>query len=193
MAAAEAFAAAAGVGNIRFLAADLAKLDPASLPSLDFVSLHGVWACVPPAVRQGMFALIRAQLSPRGLSYVSYNAMPGAASLAGLRSALRDQPGDDVEALPGALRVLRDLAEGGARFFAEHAIATRSLKGFEGTDLRYIAHEYLTRCSKPLSLRELALEMAGAGLEVARPARAASRRALAEHLVGSVLWATCAW
>jgi hypothetical protein len=67
VAAAEAFAAAAGVGNIRFLAADLATLDPASLPSLDFVSLHGVWAWVPPAVRQGMFALIRTQLSPRGL------------------------------------------------------------------------------------------------------------------------------
>jgi len=76
LAAGRATIAALGLRNIVLVEEDLAALDPAH-GDFDYVIAHGVYSWVPPAVRDGLFALARARLAANGVMFVSYNALPG--------------------------------------------------------------------------------------------------------------------
>jgi methyltransferase-like protein/trans-aconitate methyltransferase len=78
-------AAALGVTNVTFDAMDLTEL-PGPLGQFDYIVVHGLYAWVPPAVREKMLAVIHASLTPHGVAYVSYNCLPGAR----LRMMIRD-------------------------------------------------------------------------------------------------------
>lgn len=69
-------AAAAGITNVELRAADLMTFRP-DPGSFDYVTAHGVYSWVPPAVRDRLLAVIREALAPNGVGYVSYNAYPG--------------------------------------------------------------------------------------------------------------------
>ncbi|MBI4877194.1 MAG: methyltransferase regulatory domain-containing protein, partial [Acidobacteria bacterium] len=43
----------------------------------DYVVAHGFYSWAPPAVRERIFAICRANLAPDGVAYVSYNTFPG--------------------------------------------------------------------------------------------------------------------
>lgn len=71
-------AAEAGLTNITFRV--LNALDaPATYPreSFDYVIAHGVYAWVPSEVRDAIMRLLGHALSPHGIGFLSYNAMPG--------------------------------------------------------------------------------------------------------------------
>jgi SAM-dependent methyltransferase len=76
VAAATAFAQAAGIANAELLVLDLADL-PADLGEFDYVIAHGVYSWVPPKVRTALLAACERHLAPQGVAYVSYNAYPG--------------------------------------------------------------------------------------------------------------------
>ena len=88
IAAAREWAAEAGLTNIAFIEADLATLGGCAaarpIPEADFVSLHGVWSWVPPAVQAGIVRLLRDKVRPGGAVHVSYNAMPAWGSALGM-------------------------------------------------------------------------------------------------------------
>ena len=94
VAAARAWAAQAGIENVSFLEADLSTLaeDPASaqVPEADFVSMHGVWSWVPPAVQAGIVRLLRAKVKPGGAVHVSYNSLPAWGSALGMQRVVRE-------------------------------------------------------------------------------------------------------
>ena len=69
-------AKAVGVGNAEFRQMDLADVGP-GLGEFDYVIAHGVYSWVPDAVRERLLAVCRANLSPNGVAFVSYNALPG--------------------------------------------------------------------------------------------------------------------
>jgi hypothetical protein len=76
IAAARDMAGALGLKNIRFEVFDLTKL-PGPFGKFDYIIAHGVYSWIPPQVREMLLAVIKESLSPQGVAYVSYNALPG--------------------------------------------------------------------------------------------------------------------
>ncbi|MEZ5749076.1 MAG: class I SAM-dependent methyltransferase [Caenibius sp.] len=71
-------AGAAGLDNVTLVVEDIMVARtryPAR--SFDYVIVHGVYAWVPPQVREACMALIGHVLAENGVAFVSYNALPG--------------------------------------------------------------------------------------------------------------------
>jgi SAM-dependent methyltransferase len=79
-----AAAADLGLANVRLAQADL--LEPRDWGEFDYIVAHGVYAWVPEPVQDALMALFARCLAPRGVAFVSYNALPGAR----LRTMLRE-------------------------------------------------------------------------------------------------------
>jgi SAM-dependent methyltransferase len=71
-----AVANALGLKNITLLPLDLMDAG-AELGEFDYVIAHGVYSWVPENIRERLLDVCRANLAPRGVAYVSYNAYPG--------------------------------------------------------------------------------------------------------------------
>lgn len=67
---------ALGLRNIELRAADLASVD-ATWGEFDYIICHGVYSWVAPPLQEKILAIAGRQLSPTGVAYVSYNALPG--------------------------------------------------------------------------------------------------------------------
>src|SRR3954447_17448634 len=76
-----------GLGNVELRQGDILELADGSLGEFDYVIAHGVYAWVPPDVRDALLATCRAHLAADGLAYVSYNAYPGGYMRRALREA----------------------------------------------------------------------------------------------------------
>jgi len=72
---AEDLAAAAGIGNAHFICSDFKEL--ACNQQYHYVVAHGLLSWIPPESHNDLIALCGACLSPGGLLYLSYNALPG--------------------------------------------------------------------------------------------------------------------
>lgn len=81
----QATIAALGLGNIRLEAMDLRNAAGA-LGKFDYIIAHGLFAWVPREVGDAFWRLCESSLTPDGLAFVSYNALPGCH----LRQILRD-------------------------------------------------------------------------------------------------------
>jgi predicted O-methyltransferase YrrM len=66
-----------GLGNIQVGAGDVCDAAIHLNQEFDYVIAHGVYAWVPQAVRDAVMVLIGRLLSPTGVAFVSYNALPG--------------------------------------------------------------------------------------------------------------------
>lgn len=65
-----------GLRNLVFQHRDIMDLG-GDLGTFDYILVHGVYSWVPDVVREMIIALFGALLSPQGIAYVSYNALPG--------------------------------------------------------------------------------------------------------------------
>jgi cyclopropane fatty-acyl-phospholipid synthase-like methyltransferase len=65
-----------GLDNVRLIHMDLMDWDPAGA-QFDYVVAHGVYSWVPVGVQDKLLAICGAHLAPKGVAFVSYNAMPG--------------------------------------------------------------------------------------------------------------------
>jgi SAM-dependent methyltransferase len=65
-----------GLRNLELFAQDLRDL-PADLGTFDYIIAHGFYSWVPESVREAMMALIGTRLTPNGVAFVSFNALPG--------------------------------------------------------------------------------------------------------------------
>lgn len=95
-------AAAAGVRNIRFLAADLRDFDPGPEP-FDRIIAHGFLSWVPDEVKLALFRFCRQHLAHDGFATVSYNVEAGWAArqpvIAKTRAILAAGAADPMAAL----------------------------------------------------------------------------------------------
>lgn len=74
----QAFAAAGGLANCDVRTLDILDAHRyVAAGSFDYIIVHGIYAWVPEPVREAVMALIGHALSPNGVAFVSYNAMPG--------------------------------------------------------------------------------------------------------------------
>jgi len=65
-----------GLQNTTFTQADILDWNPGDL-RFDYILVHGVYSWVPPHVREAILKLCRNRLTPNGVAYISYNALPG--------------------------------------------------------------------------------------------------------------------
>src|SRR5262249_29663350 len=78
-------AEAVGPHNLSLIAGDLREMS-ADHGEFDYIIAHGVYSWVPSEVRDGLLAVCRDRLSPQGIAFISYNALPGSH----LRQMLRE-------------------------------------------------------------------------------------------------------
>ncbi len=74
-----------GLTNIRIFQSDILDLGE-ELGQFDYILAHGFYAWVPLSVRRHLLALCSQLLTPGGVAFISYNALPGSH----LRSMVRD-------------------------------------------------------------------------------------------------------
>ncbi|MEO6740754.1 MAG: class I SAM-dependent methyltransferase, partial [Chthoniobacteraceae bacterium] len=94
IATAESARAACGIGNARFVCADLRSWKPEG--AFDYIIAHGVYSWVPAEVRERLLALCAEALSRNGVAYVSYNTLPGWGLPGGVRTFLLSEMGGCV-------------------------------------------------------------------------------------------------
>ena len=74
--AAQAWSGQMGLTNTEFVQADVVEWNPDGR-IFDYILMHGVYSWVPDPVRKALLARCRESLSPNGVAYISYNALPG--------------------------------------------------------------------------------------------------------------------
>jgi len=125
----------ARVPNATFECADLASAAVAP-GAWDVVIAHGLYSWIDADRRAALRRLIRRALSPGGLAYVSFNALPAWAVRGRVRDALVRRAGDDAKALLERLDALTPPNLWGG-------LLGHELKRARGARDDYFAHEYL--------------------------------------------------
>ncbi len=168
---AKRFASEAAIPNVTFHAADFDAAADFDLPRFDYIVSHGVYTWVGERTRQSWRRFIDRHLKPRGLVYVSYNAMPGRAVDMPLqrllRTLARSFPGNSQERVAGALPLLRALAELKAPALVSSPMAAAIKERVERLSVQYLAHEFLGADWEPLCVTEVRAALADVGLQPA--------------------------
>ena len=140
-------AAAAGLGNVTLDVRNALDAAQHIAPgSFDYIIAHGVYAWVPEPVRAAIMALIGHALSPHGVAYISYNALPGGH----FRMAMRDMLLHEVSGIADpAARVEA------ARDFLKAHTEIDAKKNISVEHMRLLAEEMLERNASVLFHDEL--------------------------------------
>ncbi|MEE1657968.1 class I SAM-dependent methyltransferase [Microvirga sp. CF3062] len=176
---AQSLAQAGGLQNAHFYDDSFADfLDRSDLPDFDFICLHGIYSWISPENRKTIVEFIRRKLKPGGLVYISYNTMPGWASMMPLRRLLLEHTAAQGSRLSGPSRVTNfiDLADKlgklDTRYFASHPKLAKRIEKLKDQNTNYIAHEYFNQDLEPFYFTDLAQELAEAKLTWVGPANA---------------------
>ena len=158
-----ALAAAAGMTNVRIEAADIIEAAESFAGEFDYVVAHGLYAWVPPAVQEATLRLIDRVLAPEGVSFISYNALPGCH----LRMAVREMLAYELDGMAQGADRMRQ-----ARAILQDFARARQGDGPSETALRDTArlmldknpdslfHDELGECYYPKALHQMAAEAA---------------------------------
>ena len=167
------WAAQAELANVTFIEADLATLaesDAArAIPEADFVSAHGLWSWVSPAVQAGVVRLLAAKVRPGGAVHVSYNSLPGWGGALGmqrlvLEAGRRAAARSDRQAEEG-VKLVRALLDTRAVHLAASPLVRSLLSHVDSHPVSYLAHEYMNEQWAPCFMPDVAGALAGAKLE----------------------------
>jgi SAM-dependent methyltransferase len=177
---AERLAAAARIENVTFLEQSFAEALTASMPRLDLIALHGVWSWISGENRRAIVDFINAKLKPGGVTYISYNALPGWAAHAPLRQLLverlRGKTDITPEAINEAVGFAARVRETGAAYFAANPHSAQRLEAIASSSRNYVAHEYFNRHWSPSYHSDIAADLSAAKLVFGAPSD------VAEHL-----------
>lgn len=164
---AEAARAACGIGNARFVCADLREFEPAA-GAFDRVIAHGVYSWVPDEVKERLLALCARALAPGGIACVSYGVLPGWSVLAGLRAFLLAELDRAAEPSAQAARVgwlLEALARGLAGQPGGYAAALReAVAELRGKPPELLFHDELELVNDPCTFTRFTAHAACHGL-----------------------------
>ncbi|NBW96882.1 MAG: methyltransferase domain-containing protein [Planctomycetia bacterium] len=159
--------AATGLGNVRVLGTDFAHL-PTDLGQFDIIALHGVFSWVSPETRESIFGILRRHLAPGGIAEVTYNCMPGWASLLPVRSLIRHfaarVEGDSLARVRAALAEVAALRAADIPLFHDQPLAAQLVDRLLKADPHYVAHEYLNEHWAAFDAADVIGMFAGLGL-----------------------------
>jgi SAM-dependent methyltransferase len=152
-----------GLDNVRFIERDFEALDEDALPDFDFISAHGVLSWVAIEKMRALFAFAGKKLKPRGLLYVSYNALPGWAAVEPLRRLLvetsKDVASDTLTRARRGIELAQRMHDGGAVYFDENPSAKEMLATIARMGLPYAVHEYFHAHWRPMYFADVAREL----------------------------------
>ncbi len=149
--------------NVGFLERDFEDLLGEDIGEFDYIVAHGLMSWVSPDKRRALLAFAQAKLKPGGLLYVSYNAMPGWASVEPLRQLLlypSAQAGEStLDRARRGVELAQALERGGAEYFAANPSASEMLRTMTQAGLPYVVHEYMHEHWVPMYFAHVAWEM----------------------------------
>ena len=163
-------ARALGLDNVSFEEADLASFVPEG--EHDFVIAHGVYSWIDAERRAALRGLARRALTPNGLAYVSFNAMPGWGVRGRVRDALLRSTAAPGSPASPTLDAARARVEDLAGLVPEEQndwtmLLTHELERARVASDAYLAHEYLAPDNHAFWLGEVSRDFAGDGLRYA--------------------------
>jgi SAM-dependent methyltransferase len=173
IAAARAWAAESRLENVTFLEADLATLAEGSaahlIPEADFVTLHGLWTWVAPAVRDGIVRLLRDKVRPGGIVHVSYNVLPAWGPRMGMQRLIHDAgrllAGRSDRQAEEGIKLAQSLLAAEAINLRQPASTGQILEQLATLPLAYLAHELMNDNWQPCYMADVAAAFAGAKLD----------------------------
>ena len=144
--------------NVKLLAADLLDL-PNDLGKFDYIIAHGLFSWVPPLVRDKILSICREYLSPNGIAYISYNALPGCHIRRMLREMMRHHVrhmAEPAARIEQALAFIQFLAQGQANDTDPFALMLRKeLNGMtEEKNRAVLFHDDLAEINQPFHFHE---------------------------------------
>jgi len=152
--------------------AEFAQRD--DLPDFDYIGLHGIWSWIDDKNRGYIVDFIRRKLKVGGVLYVSYNTLPGWASMVPFRDLLTAH--SEIMGVHGhgiVSRIDQSLAFAEKLLGADPAFAranpgiAKRLESLKSQNRHYLAHEYFNRDWLPMSFAKLADWLAPAKLTYA--------------------------
>lgn len=162
---------AAGLANVRFVAADFVDLAtgwPEDFGQFDYVAMHGVYSWVAPPVRAAVVECLRHAVRPGGFVYASYNAQPGwlgSMPFQHIARRLRDAGAKTgPEAIDESIALFDRLDAGGAGIFKILPALKPRLDSIRHRSRNYLVQEYLHDGWEPLWHSSVADDLARAGL-----------------------------
>src|SRR5690606_9530327 len=118
---------------------------------------HGVFSWIPPEVREAMMRVMRDNLSPHGIGYISYNTYPGWKAGDIVRDAMllhSHGAETDDEKLARAKAMLNLLSDGAAPGNSLAPSLRDAVTQLRKQSDYYIAHKYLETFDSPCYLLE---------------------------------------
>jgi SAM-dependent methyltransferase len=155
-----------GLKNIRLFQADLLDVG-AELGQFDYIIAHGLYAWAPAPVRDKLLALCGDILTPNGVAFISYNALPGGSIRKLIREFMVDRVGgENLDAqLADSLRLLKSLIEVRPEGDAFRVLVEEQLKRLRERSPRLIFHDELSEAYYPLSFSEFVAHARSHGLQ----------------------------
>lgn len=136
----------ARLANVTFWEASFGDLAGLPLPLFDFITLHGVYSWVSADNRKLVVEFISRNLKAGGVVYLSYNSLPGWASLAPVRQllvSLTDMSADlGEEQINGAIDFVSRLSSMNLSYFNNNPSAFNFFDELCKRSRNYLAHEY---------------------------------------------------
>lgn len=158
----------AGLQNVSLEVLDI--LDAANrieAGSFDYIIAHGVYAWIPTDVADAMLALVSHALSPDGVAFVSYNAMPGGHLRFMMRDMLLhelDGVDDPSDRVGFALEVLEQFKEERPGDDVVIKAVRAQAEAMLNRPRAQLFHDELGPCFYPKSVAEVAAAGASYGL-----------------------------
>ena len=157
-----------GLKNVDLRALNILDLTD-SFGTFDYILTHGVYSWVPPVVQDKILDICSRNLTPNGIAYVSYNALPGWHA----RGAVREMIWYHSAGIPDpALRVRQ--ARALLAFLAKSmpdqlpgysALIRMELAVLLKTPDTYLLHEHLEEFNEPLYFHQFVERVAAKGLQ----------------------------
>ncbi|WP_336488260.1 class I SAM-dependent methyltransferase [Methylobacterium nigriterrae] len=126
---------------------DLAREAQEGQHDLDLIVLHGILTWVSAEAHEAIVEIARKRLKPGGLLYVSYNCMPGWASVLPLQRLMRENAkrvaGRSDQQTGSGLELVKALISEGASYFKANSGLEQRVEKMGTLDRNYLAHEYL--------------------------------------------------
>ena len=166
IASAKADAAACGLTNIEFVAADLRDIG-AGFGEFDYIVAHGVLSWVPKFVGAALLKVIGERLAPGGLAMVSFVALPGAHTLQAIRDLLNFETRDATSAddkLKRAVALLESLLKLWSASNADTAHMIGAVRRILANPAGALFHDELGEVYEPQLIADVAATAAAGGL-----------------------------
>jgi len=158
-----------GLSNTELHCMDILDIDE-RMGQFDYVIAHGIYSWVPSHVRDKVFQICKTRLTPNGIAYLSYNALPGGHFNGIVRDIMLyrfNDYEDPEEGVNQAIAYLEKITgiiptQGNAYMFLLKLIQQTQVSS---KDHAYVLHDYLERDNDAFYFHEIVKKGQALGLQ----------------------------